>query len=222
MIRLASIFKKNDILKKSAFSLIELLIVMTALIVVAGGAFTLFRGTVKMSEKGTQMMDQFQTAQRIVLRLARDIREANYAKPDAPIVVDADKISTVENSPESHKIEIIKQKPDFSVPASGASKHLNYTEDTVVYQVEQMQNSQKFKLLRKEGGRDEVVADNIEQLTFYRVAHETTVNGKNVLGTGDKTIYIVLKMVVPNIRGDAAGFKVDYTTAVTMRGTLLN
>lgn len=217
-----NILEKRNIDGRRAFSLLELLIVATAIIVVAGGAFTLFRGTVKMSEKGTQMMDQFQRAQRIVLRLARDIREANYAKPEAPIIVDADKIATVENSPESHKIEIIKQKPDFSTPATGASKHLNYTEESVIYQVEQMQGSQKFKLLRKEGARDELVADNIEQLTFYRVAHETTVNGQNVLGTGDKTIYIVLKMTVPNIRGDATGYKIDYTTAVTMRGTLLN
>ncbi len=219
---------KNKLFRpyEKAFSVIEILIAVTVMAVLASGAFYLFRGTVKMSEKGTQMMDYHQRAQKIIMRLTRDIKEASYIKPDSPALVTQDKIAALTVSPETQKIEIVKQKPDFTKTPSGPSKHVEYTEDTVVYKVEPMAGSSDYKLTRKEGANpEETIASNIGELLFYRIEGETqaAAGGPKIYGAGPKTVYINLKMIVPTASTNQAvkGYPIEFKTAVAVRGCQL-
>lgn len=211
---------------KKAFTAIEVLTAVTIIAVLAGGAFYLFRGTVKMSETGTKMMDYHQRAQKIIMRLTRDIKEASYVKPDSPALITQDKVAALTVSPETQKIEIVRQKPDFTQTPSGPSKHVVYTEETITYKVEPIAGSSDYKLLRKQGANpEETVAENIAELLFYRIEGETQVaaGAPKIYGAGPKTVYINLKMIVPTASANQAikGYPIEFKTAVAVRGCQL-
>lgn len=211
---------------KRAFTAIEVLTAVTIIAVLAGGAFYLFRGTVKMSETGTKMMDYHQRAQKIIMRLTRDIKEASYIKPDSPVMVRQDQIAALTVSPETQKIEIVKQKPDFTQTPAGPTKHVAYTEQTVTYKVEPVAGTSDYKLLRKEGDNpEETVASDIGELLFYRIEGETqaAAGGPKIYGAGPKTVYINLKMIVPTASTNQAikGYPIEFKTAVGVRGCQL-
>lgn len=217
---------RRTLVNNMAFSVLEILVVVAVMSVLAGGAFYLFRGTVKMSEKGTQMMDYHQSAQKIIMRLTRDIKEASYIKPDSPALITQDKIAALTVSPETQKIEIVKQKPDFTKTPSGPTKHVEYTEETVTYKVEPVAGSSDYKLMRKQGANaDELIASNIGELLFYRLEGEAqaAAGGPKVYGAGPKTVYINLKMVVPTASNNQAikGYHIEFKTAVAVRGCQL-
>ncbi len=217
---------KNLITGRKAFSVLEILVVVAVMSLLAGGAFYLFRGTVKMSEKGTQMMDYHQHAQKIIMRLSRDIKEASYIKADSPALITQDKIAALTVSPETQKIEIVKQKPDFTKTPSRPTKQVEYKEETVTYKLEPVDGSSDYKLLRKQGDNDEeLVASNIGQLLFYRLEGEAPAapGGPKVYGAGPKTVYIDLKMVVPSASDNQAikGYHIEFKTAVAARGCQL-
>jgi type II secretory pathway pseudopilin PulG len=217
---------KNLIIGGGAFSVLEILVVVAVMSVLAGGAFHLFRGTIKMSEKGTQMMDYHQRAQKIIMRLTRDIKEASYIKPDSPAMITQDKIAALTVSPETQKIEIVKQTPDFFKTPTGPTKHVEYSEETVTYKVEPVAGASDYKLVRKQGDKDEeIIASNIDELLFYRLEGETqaAAGGPKVYGAGPKTVYINLKMIVPTASNNQAikGYLIEFKTAVAVRGCQL-
>lgn len=217
---------RRALINNTAFSVLEILVVVAVMSVLAGGAFYLFRGTVKMSEKGTQMMDYHQRAQKIIMRLTRDIKEASYIKPDSPALITSDKIAALTVSPETQKIEIVKQKPDFTKTPAGPTKHVEYTEEIVTYKVEPVAGSSDYKLLRKEGANaEELISSNIGELLFYRLEGEAqaAAGGPKVYGAGPKTVYINLKMIVPTASNNQAikGYHIEFKTAVAVRGCQL-
>ncbi len=211
---------------RRAFSIIEIVVVVAVLAAISSGAFYLFRGAVKMSEKGTQMMDYHQRAHRIIMRLTRDIKEASYIKPDSPALITQDKIANLTVSPETQKIEIVKQKPDFTKTPAGPSKHVEYDEELVTYKVEPIAGTSDYRLMRQQdSGPEEIVSAGIAELLFYRIEGETqaAANGPKIYGAGPKTVYINLKMIVPSDSDNPAikGYPIEYKTAVAVRGCQL-
>lgn len=219
-----SILKFNKIKSKLAYSAIEMLVAVTVLALVSGGAYYLFKGSVKMSETGTKMMDYYQKAQKIVMRLSRDIKEANYVKPEAPIMIPQSQLNSLGITPETQKLEIVKQKPDFTKQPTGPSKHVEYTEEVITYKVEPMPGEKEYKLIRQVNGKnDEEIATNIAELLFYRIEAEEQTGGQKIYGTGPNTIYIRLKLFVPSAGNDPniKGYPIEYKTAISLRGCQL-
>lgn len=218
---------KNRTYGGSGFTIVEILITILILVLISGGAFSLFKSTVKISDTGTRMMDYYQRAQKILMRLSRDIKEANYAHDEAPVMVEQNKVATLGISPETQKIEIVKQIPDFTKEPTGPDKHIEFKTELITYKVEPMQGKpNKFKLMRKSGDKpDELMGDNIDQLMFYRIDSETAAaaGGAKTYGAGPKTIYVKIKMLVPSSSSDGSGgYPIEFKTAISMRGCQLN
>ncbi|HNY10529.1 MAG TPA: hypothetical protein PKK26_02955, partial [Candidatus Wallbacteria bacterium] len=196
------IYSKNKIFSGTGFTIIEIMVTVLCLALISGGAFSLFKSTIKTSDTGTRMMDYYQRSQKILMRLSRDIKEANYVHDEAPVMVAQNKVAALGISPETQKLEIIKQIPDFTKEPTGADKHIEFKTELITYKVEPMQTiPNKFKLMRKAGDKsDELVGDNLDELMFYRIDSETpagNAGGKPTYGAGPKTIYVKIKMLVP-------------------------
>ncbi len=221
-------YSKNKIFNGAGFTIVEIMVTILVLVLVSGGAFSLFQSTIKISDTGTRMMDYYQRAQKILMRLSRDIREANYAHDEAPVMVEQNKVATLGISPETQKLEIVKQIPDFTKEPTGPDKHIEFTTELITYKVEPMQGKpNKFKLTRKAGTKpDELMGDNLDQLMFYRIDSETPAGaggGKPTYGAGPKTIYVKIKMLVPSSSADGSGgYPIEFKTAISMRGCQLN
>ena len=222
------IYSKNKIFNSPGFTVVEIMVTILILTLISGGAFSLFKSTVKISDTGTRMMDYYQRSQKILMRLSRDIKEANYAHDEAPVMVEQNKVATLGISPETQKLEIVKQIPDFTKEPTGPEKHIEFKTELITYKVEPMQGKpNKFKLMRKAGDKpDELIGDNLDQLMFYRIDSETPAGaggGKPTYGAGPKTIYVKIKMVVPSSSADGSGgYPIEFKTAISMRGCQLN
>lgn len=219
---------KNKIFGGAGFTIVEIMVTILILTLISGGAFSLFKSTVKISDTGTRMMDYYQRSQKILMRLSRDIKEANYAHDEAPVMVEQNKVATLGISPETQKLEIVKQIPDFTKEPTGPDKHIEFKTELITYKVEPMQGKpNKFKITRKAGDKpDELIGDNLDQLMFYRIDSETPAGaggGKPTYGAGPKTIYVKIKMVVPSSSADGSGgYPIEFKTAISMRGCQLN
>ncbi|MEZ7893547.1 MAG: hypothetical protein QMC67_17560 [Candidatus Wallbacteria bacterium] len=240
--------KKYKIIGSKGMSMPEILVVIVGIAVVSGGAYTLFSGTIKTSGQGTKMMESQQNAQKIIMRITRDLKDANYIEADAPKFINADETATVElpsgknfNEEPFKNLVIVKQTPNFTDKPSGAdkNKHILWTPETITYSLKPMPapDDKKFNLTRKLTSSDssknseEIVGSNISVLRFYRImpsAVSSSDPSKNVYGAGAQTVYIYLKLLTAPLSGEAAagapdkGFAMEIRTAVSARGVKLN
>ena len=213
--------------RRRGFSVLEVLVAATVMIVVISSGYHLMRGGRQVFDTSVKGMDLNQEASKAMISLGMDIRGASYA--DLPNLVDVKRVvrPTDTDLADFLKLALVRHTPDFETPAGG-DRNLEAKETKVAFEFRKVTDATGPYILTRQAEGDpqpRIVAKNIQFGYFKRVPFWETkwVGGHkvNVYGTGPSVVQVHVDLSNPDQSGRAAGYKVAFDTAFQIRGCRL-
>lgn len=214
-------------LPRRGFSVVETLVAVTVLLIVSGGAYQLLKGGRQVFDTSVRGMDLNQEAHKAMIALGMDIRGASFAVRPALVDVSRAVAPADGDLAQFHRLELVKQSPDFSRVAGG-DRNVECAEEKVAFEFRKREGKDGPYVLVRAGGADgaeRMVAKSIKFGYFKRVPFQETkvVAGKqvSVYGTGPSVVQVHLELMNEREGKKDAGYRVAFDTSFQIRGCRL-